>query len=71
MSHYRKITVNDQEYKYVIGRSYLKIRGLPAVNLHRWTGLDIERGRWKGWFAITPQNVRDYIEGKPYLQYRA
>lgn len=28
---YRNITVNEKQYKYVVGRTHLKVHGYPAV----------------------------------------
>lgn len=62
---YRKINVLGRDFEYIIGRSFLKVKGLPAVDFSTLTGMpwsDIERGVWKRWFSVTPKDVRAYIE---------
>ena len=69
MSFYRKLTIGEQVYHYHIGRSGVHIRGLPFVPMTVLTGMDwhtLEKGARKKWFGLTPGNVRDYLEGKPY-----
>lgn len=57
---YRKITVSGTEYKYVIGRTHLKIHGRQAV-LKEVAGVELA----KDWVVLTPGMIADYIQGKP------
>lgn len=66
MPHYRKITVDDKEYEYHVGRSGVKIKGFDFVNMSEWTGWDwssLERASWKsGTPSICPANIALYIK---------
>lgn len=65
MAHYRKITVGETEYEYVIGFNALKVKGVGEISLSKLTGVsihEIERGRWKKTFSVTPAHVAAYIK---------
>lgn len=68
---YRNISVGGTDYKYKVGRSHVDIRPPEGArmtpDLTEVTGLtwnEIERGTWKRYFSVTPQQIREYIEGK-------
>lgn len=54
---YRKINVNGEIYKYVIGKTHLKIHGRQAVPLSE---VGAELGKK---IIITPRMIKDYILG--------
>jgi len=64
---YRKITVNDKQYEYVIGKTHTKIKGKGlfknsevGVPLKRRVGDEVKES-----FVVTPAIVADLIAGKP------
>ena len=69
---YRKIVVDDIEYKWVFGRTAIVIRDADGAVVAKpqvtdITGLswdDIERGTYKGYFHLTPKDVADWIRAK-------
>lgn len=68
---YRRITVGGVDYEYKVGRAYVDIRPPEGERmtptLAEVTGLtwdEIERGKWKRYFSVTPQQVKEYIEGR-------
>ncbi len=57
---YRNITVDGTDYKYVVGKSVLKVKGLDPVCKYKLLGLDREND--KGPKAdVKPSDVADYI----------
>lgn len=68
----RKLTLFDGVWLWHCGKSgvwliapdgvrrYVKFDALLEMS---WT--DIERAKWKGYFSVTPKNVRNYIERVP------
>ncbi len=66
-SFYRIIWVGSVAYQYRIGSGYVKIRGYPPIDLSTFTGISwdqIEKGKWKKWFSITPSDIKEFIEKK-------
>ncbi len=68
---YRKISVGGVDYEYKVGRAYVDIRPPEGArmtpDLRQVTGLtwdEIERGTWKRYFSVTPQQIREYLEGR-------
>ncbi|KKN63691.1 hypothetical protein LCGC14_0499260 [marine sediment metagenome] len=68
---YRKISVGGVNYEYKVGRAHVDIRppggARMTPDLRQVTGLtwdEIERGTWKRYFSVTPQQIREYIEGR-------
>lgn len=64
---YRKITVNDKRYEYVIGKTHTKIKDVGlfknsevGVPLKKRVGDELKRT-----FVVTPAIVADIIAGKP------
>jgi len=59
---YRKVHVNGVEHKYVWGKKFLKVRGLPPVEhcFVRIFHYDEDRGEVYG--AYTPELVVEFIE---------
>lgn len=63
--------MNGTDYRYKVGRAYVDIR-LPegsrlTPTLADVTGLswdEIERGKYKRYFSVTPQQVKEYIEAQ-------
>lgn len=70
---YRELIVDGVPYQVKIGRSAVKIISdeksevveFPALTGLTWT--DIERGRWKGWFAVKPAMIEHWIRHKTPL----
>ena len=69
---YRKISVGGTDYEYKVGRSHVDIRfpdgSRMTPTLAKLSGLtwdEVERGKWKRWFSVTPQQIREYIDGRP------
>lgn len=66
----RQITINDQDYGYMIGRSHVLIKDqynkshtpfchdVAGVSHYEW-----ERGKQKRYLSITPKNVANWIKG--------
>ena len=68
---YRKISVGGVEYEYKVGRAYVDIRPPEGArmtpDLRQVTGRtwdQIARGQWNHTFSVTPQQIRDYLEGR-------
>lgn len=61
---YRKITVDGTVYEYVVGKQYLKIKGLGSWPRDK-IGIEIERKRDK--YAVTPDIIADLIQGVKLL----
>lgn len=64
---YRKITVNDKRYEYVIGKTHTKIKDVGlfknsevGVPLKKRVGDEVKTS-----FVVTPAIVADIIAGKP------
>ena len=66
---YRKISVGGADYEYKVGSSHVDIRPpegkrltptLPEVMGLTWD--EIERGKNKRYFSVTPRHVKEYIE---------
>ena len=65
----RKINVNDKIYEYTIGKSFLKVKGYPAIELHKLVGMtkegfEIQRKAGFKSGMVTPQSVKHFIEGQ-------
>lgn len=65
---YREMVVDGVRYYFKIGRSNVKIIysdhkseviEFPALTGLTWT--EIERGRWKKWFAVKPAMIEHWI----------
>ena len=63
---YRNISVNGRQYEYVIGATYLKVKGLDPVSVEKvgqvWDVIKLDDGTEKKLYTVTPKNVRDYIQ---------
>lgn len=57
---YRKIKVNEKEYRYTIGRQFTKILDVGLFQNHEY-GQPTDRDL----FIVTPYHVRTMILGKP------
>jgi len=67
----RVINVDGQVWRFKVGRSHVEFQ---APNGRKWvaacaavigcTESEWERGRWKGWAAVLPSNVADWIRSK-------
>jgi hypothetical protein len=70
MSGWRKIVVNQREWKYQIGQQNVIARAVDnresrTIDFSKLTGLswnDIEKGEWKGWFHITPKEIANWLK---------
>ena len=67
---WRKIVVDDIEYKWQVGRNCVPIRRAEDNKVVATPGpsditgipaAEIERAVWKGYFHITPKQIADYI----------
>jgi len=65
----RKVHINNQEWKYKIGKQHLVIESplgekqvVPFNELMNMNWNDIERATWKRYFIIKPSDVKNYIE---------
>lgn len=73
----RKIVVDDKEYQFKVGGSWVKItteafgkKRSISVNTSVISGLCSycqDRGHRKGYFHITPRMIADYIKTNPQL----
>lgn len=71
-SFYRTLKVGDREYLYKIGKSCVvivssvgrkKVKAtVPLIDLTGLNTYEVERGRNKGWFSITPKTVSSFIQ---------
>ena len=61
---YRKITVDDVEYEYVVGRTHLKVKGLDAIlreevgernYIHTDNGIEYT-------YSVKPSHVKSFIK---------
>ena len=75
MKGYRKIAVDGIDYEYKVGRNYVDIRPPEGRRMtpdfEQVTGLtwdQIEWGTWKGFFSVTPQHIKEYIERRQYAE---
>jgi hypothetical protein len=59
---YRKINVNGASYEYVVGKSYLKVKGVGVWPREK-VGYEIERKRNK--YMVTPAVVAELIGKGP------
>ncbi len=67
---YRKIAVDGTEYLYTVGRTHLKVKGLPAVLitevgsreqiLCRCCGEQLQPHDWT--YRVHPSDVKHYIQ---------
>lgn len=63
----RKITVDGKVWEYEIGSKFCVARSAEEkrlIDLSALTGLswaDIERGRWKRWFRVTPKDIASWL----------
>jgi len=69
LKSFRRLVINDQEYRYRIGSGGVRIVTPDGKNISvdmstfsGWTWNDIERGYWKRYFKVTPKDVRNWIE---------
>lgn len=69
---WRKISVNDVEWRFKIGKQNVVARNAETgkskvINFHHLTGLswnEIDRGKWKGWFSITPKQIANWLNNQ-------
>jgi hypothetical protein len=59
---YRKIEVNGQTYKYVVGRSHVKIQGPSFSKALKKS--DVGQRLEEDVYMVTPSNIRDVILGR-------
>ena len=58
--HYRKITVNDKEYEYVVGKWDTKVKGVGVFRNKDWAyGLNPDDGE----FMVSPRHIKGMILG--------
>lgn len=64
----RKVHIANKIYEYSIGMQHIRIKTpegkILSPNFSEVTGLNwdnIERGIWKRYFSIKPQQIKDYI----------
>ena len=66
---YRKIVINEVEYKYLVGNHNVSIRSetlnkvVPFTELTGLSPDEIENRKWDCAFAIKPSMIKDYISG--------
>ena len=60
---YRKVEVNGQTYKYVVGRSHVKIQGpnFSKALKKSEVGQQVDEDL----YVVTPANIRNVILGRP------
>lgn len=65
MAHYRKITVNDETYQYVIGREYVKVKGVGQAKKEDVGELVREYNEYDEEYEaveVTPKHIKEFIE---------
>lgn len=65
----RTVHIDEQEWLYKIGRINIVIQSPDGIkhvtDMSEISGLswsEIEKGTYKGWFHITPQQIKTYIQ---------
>lgn len=67
----RVINVDGKVWRFKVGRSHVVFQApngrksvAPCADVAGFTPTEWERGRWKGYAAVVPSNVADWIRGK-------
>ena len=59
---YRKITVNDKQYEYVVGKQYTKIKNVGTFRNDQIGTIACYDDHGKNKYAVTPAVVKRMIE---------